>query len=87
MEQTFSDTQAALERLFMALPEVDVIDLRVMETEAGKQGTLLSGSVSRRDFETWRPSSIAMRLRLLGINYNLVNSRFEPIILRARNTN
>jgi hypothetical protein len=79
VEQTFSDTQAALERLFMALPEVDVIDLRVMETEAGKQGTLLSGSVSRRDFETWRPSSIAMRLRLLGINYSLVNSRFEPI--------
>jgi hypothetical protein len=79
VEQTFADTQAALERLFILLPEVDVIDLKVLETDAGKRGTLLSGSVSRSDFETWRPSSIAMRLRLLGVNYNLVNSRLEPI--------
>lgn len=79
VEQTFSDTQAALERLFAALPEVDVIDLNVLEADSRKHGTLLSGSVSRNEFEKWRPSSIPMRLRLLGINYNLINSRFEPL--------
>jgi hypothetical protein len=79
VEQTFSDTQAALERLFMALPEVDVIDLRVLEADARKHGTLMSGSISRREFETCQASSTAMRLKLLGVNYNLVNSRFEPL--------
>ncbi|MFZ0247501.1 hypothetical protein [Candidatus Binatus sp.] len=73
VEQTFSDTLAALERLFVALPEVDVIDLRVLEADARKHGTLLNGLISRREFETCRLSSPAMRLRLLGLNFNLVN--------------
>jgi hypothetical protein len=79
VEQTFLDTQTALERLFMLLPEVDVIDLRVLETDAGRDGVLMSGSIERREFETWHPSSPAMRLKLLGLNYHLVNSRFEPL--------
>jgi hypothetical protein len=79
VEQTFSDTVAALERLFNALPEVDAIDFRVLEMDVRRDGTLLGGSVSRRDFETWHPSSAIMRLKLLGVNYNLVNSHFEPM--------
>lgn len=47
VEQTFSDTLAALERLFVALPEVDVIDLSVLEVDSRKHGTLLSGSIAR----------------------------------------
>jgi hypothetical protein len=80
VKQTFSDTLAALDRLFMALPEVDVIDLRVLEADARKHGVLLNGLISRRDFEACRLSSPAMRLRLLGLNFNLVNSRFEPLV-------
>ena len=79
VEQTFSDNLAALERLFVALPEVDVIDLRVLEADARKHGTLLNGLISRREFETCQLSSPAMRLRLLGLNFNLVNSRLEPL--------
>jgi len=79
VEQTFLDTLAALERLFTALPEVDVIDLRVLEADARKHGTLLNGLISRREFEACRLSSPAMSLRMLGVNYNLVNSRFEPL--------
>ena len=79
VEQTFSDTVAVLERLFAALPEVDLIDFRVLEEDVRKDATLLSGSILRQDFETWHPSSAAMRLKLLGVNYNLVNSRFEPL--------
>lgn len=80
VEQTFSDTLAALERLFVALPDVDVIDLRVLEADAGKQGVLLNGLISRSEFEACRLSSPAMRLRLLGLNFNLVNSRLEPLV-------
>jgi hypothetical protein len=79
VEQTFSDTLAALERLFIALPEVDVIDLRVHETDTRKHGTLLRGLIPRREFETCRMESLAMRLRMLGVEYNLVNSYLEPL--------
>jgi len=79
VEQTFSDTLAALERLFIALPEVDVIDLTVLQARAIEPAALLSGLISRREFETCRLSSPAMRLRMLGVNYNLVNSRLEPL--------
>jgi hypothetical protein len=79
VEQTFSDTEAALERLFVNLPEVDLIDFRVFETDVRRDGILMRGSISRRDFETWHPSSTVMRLKLLGVNYNLVNLRFMPL--------
>ena len=79
VDQTFADTFAALDRLFTALPEVDVIDIRVMEPDSRSHGTLLKGIVSREDFKTYQMPSPTMRLRLLGINYNLVNSRLEPI--------
>jgi len=79
VEETFSETVAALDRLFIALPEVDVIDLKVLEGDIKKDGILLSGSILRRGFETWHPSSAAMRLKLLGVHYNLVNLCFEPL--------
>ena len=40
VEQTFSDTEAALERLFVLLPEIDVIDLRVFGGGRQKRRTL-----------------------------------------------
>jgi hypothetical protein len=79
-EQTFADTAAALEQLFIALPEVDFIDLRVFEADERKHGTLMSGSVSRNDFNAWHPSSIPMRLRLLGVNFSLVDTHLEPLV-------
>jgi hypothetical protein len=79
VEQTFTDTLAALERLFIALPEIDVIDLKVLEADTRKHGILLSGSISQREFDACRVLSPAMRLRLLGVNYNLVNSCLESL--------
>jgi hypothetical protein len=79
VDQTFDDTLTALERLFVTLPEVDTIDFRVMEGDTRKRGVLLNGLVSRREFETCRLTSPTMRLRLLGVNYNLINSRLEPL--------
>ena len=80
VEQTFADTAAALEGLFVALPEVDFIDFKVLEVDEKKPGILMSGSVSRSEFEAWHPSSIPMRLRLLGVNFNLVDTHLEPLV-------
>ncbi len=80
VDQTFADTVAALEELFITLPEVDVIDLKVLEADEKSDGILMMGSVSRSEFETWHPSSIPMRLRLLGVSYNLVDKHFEPLV-------
>jgi hypothetical protein len=79
VEQTFTDTEVALERLFARLPEVGVIDLTVIETDTNKHGAWMRGAILRSEFETWHPSSAAMRLKLLGMKYNLVGSHFEPI--------
>jgi hypothetical protein len=44
-EQSFADTDAALSRLFNELPEVDVIEFRVIHPESGQ--SMLAGTVER----------------------------------------
>ena len=59
------DTEAAIIRLFDALPQIDVIDLSVIgQTRA----PMVEGTVSRCDLQVARPlPSVRMRLRDLGI--------------------
>jgi hypothetical protein len=67
IEQALVDTEAALARLFKAVQEVDVIDLCV--TDPASEATLLSGTVTRSDFQNMRPSpSVRMRLSQIGVN-------------------
>jgi hypothetical protein len=69
--QALTDTEAAISRLFESLPEVDVINLKVMEPET--DSILLSGEVLRYDFHHVRPSpSVRMRLTEIGVS-------FEPL--------
>jgi len=79
VEQIFSDTQAALDGLFARLPEMDEIDFKVLEVDEGRSGVLMKGLVNRKEFHAWHPASIPMRLRLLGVTYNLVGSHLEPL--------
>jgi len=66
--QALTDTEAAIARLFESLPEVDVIDLKVLEPES--DSILLSGEVLRYDFQHVRPSpSIRMRLTEMGVSF------------------
>jgi len=78
VEQSLADTEAAIHRLFEALPQVDVISLRVFD-QASKT-VILSGTVARpatpaRDENL----SIGMRLRYLGITYHSAGSLFEAL--------
>jgi hypothetical protein len=67
IEQALIDTEAALARLFKAVQEVDVIDLCVTDPFSG--ATILSGVVTRSDFQNRRPSpSARMRLSQIGVN-------------------
>ena len=67
-EQLLADTEAAIQRLFVAMPYVDVIDLNVVDPNAQTQ--LLSGTIRRTE---WRRGSafksIRMRLQALGISF------------------
>lgn len=67
LEQALLDTEAAIARLFEALPEVDLIDLRVTDPES--ESTMLSGTVHRADFQDRRASpSVRMRLTEMGVS-------------------
>jgi hypothetical protein len=71
VEQSLLDTEAAIARLFEALPEVDLIDLCV--TDPQSDATLLSGIVQRSDFQNV-PQSPSVRMRLTGMGV-----RFESL--------
>jgi hypothetical protein len=69
-EQALADTEAAVGRLFERLPEVDVIELRVLEPKS--ETLIAAGTVHRSDLYAPRPRliSVGMRLREIGVNYH-----------------
>jgi hypothetical protein len=76
--QALADTEAAICRLFEALPQVDAIALRVLDRTSDT--VIISGTVSRlaavaRDENL----SIGMRLMYLGLTYHSAGSLFEPL--------
>jgi hypothetical protein len=77
--QILADTEAALERLFETSPDVDLIEMTVHEPDPEGAGVLMVGSVSRKEFESCHPLSTAMRLRLVGVNYLLVDGRIQRL--------
>lgn len=78
-KQALADTEAAISRLFEALPEVDVIELTVLEPTS--ETIILSGTVHRSALSTARHDllSVGMRLRELGVSYRFQISHLEPL--------
>ena len=77
-EQCLDDTNAALERLFSWLLDIDVIEFKVTHPVSGD--LILSGSVTRFEARTVRAHSSGMRLKQLGVSYRLRNWQFEPLV-------
>jgi hypothetical protein len=78
VEQTMADTEAVVTGLFEALPQVDVIDLAVLEPTSDR--TMMAGTVSRSVVTGHRSLlSIKMRLSELGVQYRLAGSHFEAL--------
>jgi hypothetical protein len=76
-EQCLEDANAALERLFATLLEIDVIEFTMLEPNSGAR--ILSGAVTRSEAMSVKAPSSGMRLKQLGVTYRLQNWRFEPL--------
>jgi hypothetical protein len=77
--ESLSDTIVAICRMFDRLPEIDTIRIRVLGPNDPDK-TLLAGTVHRADLHTSRRCpSPAMSLKLLGIEYRVVDGSFEPL--------
>lgn len=59
-EQCLDDTHAALERLFSALPEIDIIEFKVMHPVSGM--LIMAGDVTRLEIRAVKAHSSGMRL-------------------------
>jgi hypothetical protein len=78
VRQSLTDTEAAIGRLFEALPQVDVLTVKVLHCTA--ESVIISGSVSRRDFAARdQQLSVGMRLLYLGLVHHSSGLLFEPI--------
>lgn len=78
VEQALADTEAAVSRLFLALPQIDLIDLTVLGLES--DAVIIAGTVDRSILGKGPLApSVRMRLRQLGLNYHLAGSHFEPL--------
>lgn len=78
-QQTLSDTDTVLERIFAACPDADVIELTVIEPNPDGNRRVMFGTVRRDEFAQWHPPSTDMRLRLVGLHYRLVDEKLEPL--------
>lgn len=76
-DQCLADADAAIDRLLAALPEIDVIELRVIDPDSSD--LILTGSVRRCDVSKSGIRSPGMKLKELGCRYRLNNWRFEPL--------
>jgi hypothetical protein len=68
-EQAVADTDLAIGRIFQRLPEIDVIEIRVLDTQDPTK-IMLAGVVTREDaLGTDLSHSPKMRLKMMGIQY------------------
>ena len=78
-EQTLHDTDAAIRRFFQALPEIDAIEIRVLEPHAPNR-LILAGTVARPDvMASHSLSSPGMRLKTMGIKFRTNGGHLEPL--------
>jgi len=77
--QTLHDTDAAIVRFFDLVPEIEELDLRVLEPHPPNR-LILAGVVARADAHATRTlSSPAMRLKMMGIRCQLDDGRLAPL--------
>jgi hypothetical protein len=77
VQQCFEDVDAAIGRLFRALPEVDEIELKVMHNST--DAPIMKGTVTRQAASNTSAASVRMKLKFMGISYRLSGPHFEAL--------
>jgi hypothetical protein len=78
VEQSPADTEAAITRLFEALPQVDVIMLRILDSVSS--AAIIAGTVYRSAaFDGNRSLSVGMRLKRCGIRFRSTGFSLDPL--------
>jgi hypothetical protein len=78
VDQSLADTDAAVTRLFEALPHVDVIMLRIFDPESGVP--IIAGTVYRSAAsDVSRNISVRMRLNRWGLKFRSTGLSLEPL--------
>ena len=85
LEQALQDTDAAILRLFQTLPEIDQIEIRVLDAYDSTK-VILEGTVAREEaLATDTSGSLRLRLRMLGVQYGrIVGDHLEPLSAQTR---
>ncbi len=66
VEQSLADTEAAIYRLFRSLPEIDALDITILDHES--DNVIIAGTVYRSTLhQSQNRFSVRMRLRELGV--------------------
>jgi hypothetical protein len=68
---------AAILRLFKELPEIDVVEIGVLDRESNAK--IITGVVNRESARASAGLPLGMRLNALGVNYRRNNFQLEPI--------
>ena len=76
-QQCLEDVDAAIPRLFKELPEIDVVEIGVVDRESNAK--IITGVIDRESARASAGLSLGMRLNAIGVNYRLSNLRLEPI--------
>ena len=78
VEQSLADTDAAITRLFEALPHVDVIMLQILHPSS--EAAIIAGTVYRSAASVVdRSVPIGMRLKRLGLRFRSAGVSLEPL--------
>jgi hypothetical protein len=78
-EQALRDADLAIQRVFRTLPEIERIEIRILDTHSTK--VILAGTVTREDaVAAGISSSCKMRLMMMGVRLGrVVGARVEPL--------
>src|ERR1700733_6911009 len=78
VDQTLADTDAALARLFEALPQIDAIMRRIFDPVSG--AAIIAGTVYRSAIsDVHRNVSVRMRLNRWGLKFRSTGLSLEPL--------
>ncbi|MGA2889824.1 MAG: hypothetical protein ABSE51_17385 [Terracidiphilus sp.] len=83
-QQCLRDTEAAISRLFERLPQVDTIELRVLEFQS--KLPIITATVTRSSLETSETLSVGMRLLLSGAKLFLSDWQYATLELSSNQT-